>query len=629
MREYFMETVLRRSSPAVQSFLLKTSILKHLTGTLCDAVTGQRGGEEMLAQLWQEGLFIVRLEEQGWYRYHELFSEMLRSQLQARFPDEVPQLHKRAAQWYRAEHAPADAIHHLLDIEAWEEAASLMEEMALRELEQYGEDSRLLRWLQELPANVVQKHKTLLFVYLRLAQVALPRQKIEGFISQIETNLFGKPGSQQTPDERKVLLEIGRIRRAWEEGNASLLPAGDATENDARWELLNGLHLLRQTSDAYTDTREHQVAELMRKAQMQGNLFVLLMAGGVLARRVFLSGQLRRSEKIARQILEQALAQRGKLSEPASITLATLSQICLERNELDLAEGYLAQAREVDPNPTSSNMLVQIAVQRIQMQMTLGNFAEALANSQSIRELHLHRPSGVWSDYDLLIYESFIYIHMRDISAAERILNEVVDRGDPGLMQLARAELLLLKQQPESAEEQLSSLISKYPNGILVEPLMCARVLLAKALFDQHKIYQALQVMKEAIRLAAPEQFYRPFLDGSAICPPLFSLALKSENLTSEAKAFIKELVRFSRHAEGDVQVTKAELNALSASASISPREQEVLRLMSAGYSNREMASKLSISESTIKTHLANIYAKLNVNGRVQAITYAKELKLL
>ncbi len=182
IREYFMETVFQRSSPEVQEFLLKTAILKHLTGSLCDAVTGQAGGEEMLSRLWHENLFIVQLAEQGWYRYHDLFSEMLLSQLQARSPSEIPELHQRAAKWYQAQYAPTDAIYHLFATEAWEEAALLMEEMALRELEQYGEDSRLLRWLQELPSGVVQKHKTLLFVYLRLAQVALPRQKIECFL---------------------------------------------------------------------------------------------------------------------------------------------------------------------------------------------------------------------------------------------------------------------------------------------------------------------------------------------------------------------------------------------------------------------------------------------------------------
>lgn len=629
LREYFMETVLQRSSPDLQSFLFKTSILKQLTGGLCDAVTGQTGGAEMLERLWQDGLFIVRLEEQGWYRYHDLFSEMLRSQLHSRFPDEVPELHKRAAQWYRAQQAPADAIYHLLSIEAWEDAALLMEEMALRELEQFGEDSRLLRWLQELPASVVQQHKTLLLVYLRLAQLALPKQKIERFIHQIETSLSVKPASQQTPDEHDVLVEIGQLRRTWDAGTESMLPLREGRENDARWELLDGMQLLKQTYDPRSDAREDQIAGLLHRAQSQRNLFVVLMAGGVLARRIFTNGHLRRGEKIARQVLEQALAQRGKLPEPASIALSVLSQIHFERNELGLAERYLIQAREVDPNPTSTNMLVQIALQRTQLYMAQDNFAEALANSRSIRELHLQRPSGVWTDRGLLVYEAFIYIRMGELSTAEQILFEASENEEHSLTQLARAELLLLKQRPDEAERQLKTLISQYPNGILAEPLMNVKVLLAKVLFDGHKIHEALQVMKDAIRLAAPEQFYRPFLESSAICPPLLSLALQTEHLTSDARAFVKELLRSSRHTGAEAQVTKAEIQALSTSASISAREQEVLRLMSAGYSNREIATKLSISESTVKTHIANIYAKFNVSGRIQAVTYAKELKLV
>jgi LuxR family maltose regulon positive regulatory protein len=97
-----METVLQRCSPEVQTFLIKTAILKQLTGSLCDAVTGQANGDEMLLHLWHENLFIVRLEEQGWYRYHDLFAEMLLSQLQTRFPEDVSHLHRLAAHWYRS-----------------------------------------------------------------------------------------------------------------------------------------------------------------------------------------------------------------------------------------------------------------------------------------------------------------------------------------------------------------------------------------------------------------------------------------------------------------------------------------------------------------------------------------------
>ena len=629
MREYFLETVLQRSSPDVQDFLLKTSILKHLTGGLCDTVTGQTGGEEILLRLWQENLFIIRLDEKGWFRYHDLFSEMLLSQLQARFPDEVSELHRRAAQWYREQYAPADAVYHLLATEAWEEAAFLMEEMALRELEQYGEDSRLLRWLQELPATVVQKHKTLLFVYLRLAQVALPRKKIERFISHIESNLSSKPVSQQTEDERDVLVEIQQLRQAWEQGDPFVPPSQTGSANDARWELLNDLHLLKQMYGPQTDALETQIIDLLRKAQAQGNLFVTLMAGGVLARRAFVSGQLRRSEKIARQILEQALAQRGKLPEPASIALATLSHIFMERNNLGLAQRYLAQVVEVDPNPTSTNMLVQTAFQRAEMQIAQGNFAGAITNIESIRELHLRRPSGMWSDQDLVAYKAFIYARMGDSEAVEHILNESTDVGEHALSRLARAEILLMKRQAEAAESLLASILAEYPNGILAVPPIRPRILLAIALFEQHKVNQALQAIKEAVRLAAPEQFIRPFLEGNAVCLSLLSLALQTESMNSESQAFIRNVLRLSNYTGSEALITQAEIEALSTSASISPREQEVLRLISLGCSNREIARKLSISESTVKTHVGNIYTKLNVNSRIQAITYAKELKLV
>src|SRR5512143_890144 len=119
-------------------------------------------------------MFLPRLEEPGWYSYLALFDDIIKRQLQVQYLAKIPRLHRRAAEWYRAQNAPADVVYHLLTIQAWEEAAALIEHLALRELEQSGEDSRLLRWLQQLPESVVQQHKTLLFVYARLAGSALP-----------------------------------------------------------------------------------------------------------------------------------------------------------------------------------------------------------------------------------------------------------------------------------------------------------------------------------------------------------------------------------------------------------------------------------------------------------------------
>ncbi|HPL29194.1 MAG TPA: hypothetical protein PLG21_14180, partial [Anaerolineae bacterium] len=192
LREFFATSVLQRQAPAVQTFLLKTSILRHLTAPLCDAVTGQRGAAGMLARLWEERLFLERLEEANWYRYHDLFRETLCAQLQEQCPAEIPRLHRQAAQWYQAQNAPADAVCHLLAIEAWEEAAVLLESVALRELEHLGEDSRLLHWLQHLPEAVVQQHRALLALYVRLAGIALPSTAVESLLARTELSMAAR-----------------------------------------------------------------------------------------------------------------------------------------------------------------------------------------------------------------------------------------------------------------------------------------------------------------------------------------------------------------------------------------------------------------------------------------------------
>jgi len=629
LREYFMETVLQRSSPRVQEFLLKTAILKHLNGSLCNALTGQADGEQMLQHLWEENLFVARLEQQGWYRYHDLFAEMLLSQLQARYPDELSRLHQCAAQWYREQYAPADAIYHLLATKAWEEAAALMEEMALRELEQFGEDSRLLRWLQELPESVVQKHKNLLFVYLRLANTGLPHSRIERFITHIELSIASRSAASQTKDEREVLAEIQQIRRIWAQGDIFVPPARVDNEYDARWALLNRLHLVKRAYSYGQTTLDEQIGELLHDALLQHNLFVILMAGGVLAMRAIVAGHLRRSERIARQVLEQALAQRRKLPEPASIALNALCHLHLERNEPDLAKKYLDQAEEVDPNPTSTNRVVDTAVLRAKVQMAQGQWKEARITIQAIRNLHLRRPSATWTDLELLTYEALICLRSGDDASAEQILREAADDRENQLSKLVQAEFCLRKERFAEAETLLNDFLVVHPNGLAFEPILVARVPLALALFGQHKINQALQVLSEAVRLAAPERFIRPFLNGGGASVPLLWLLWHSKDLNAEARAFVKELLHLLDPLGQHPQISKAEMEKLATSALVSAREQDVLSLLSAGFSNREIADQLSVSESTIKTHLGNIYTKLNANSRIQAITRARELNLV
>ncbi len=627
LREYFMETALHQQPEAVQTFLLKTSILKQLTGGLCDAVTGQTDGAQMLTHLWQENLFMVRSEEQAWYQYHDLFAEMLSSQLQMQFPDQIPDLHRRAAAWYRLQNASADAVRHLLAIEDWEEAASLIEDVVLRELVEFGEDSRLLRWIQQLPESIFQHHKTLLFVYLRLAKLAIHPAEVERFLQRLEANLTGKPDAEMTQDEMEVLAEVRTIRQRKMAGDMTISPAD---VSDSRWQLLDALWIVEAYYMPQTEAVGARLYEIYEQARAQGNLFVALIAGADCANRALLHGHLRQSEKIIYQVLQQSLTQRGKLPEPASIVLILLSQISLIRNELTQARQLLQKATAVDPSPTSSNMPVNSAITRAKLQSTMGDHEAARSTIQAARALQAQRPSGVWRDQDLAAYEAWFCVRQGNCAEAERLLNEAAEEENHALTELVRAEMLLCQEQAAAAEAILTGFVAQYPYGFPNEPSLDARVLLVLALFEQHKMYQARQALAEAVRLAAPERFIRPFLDHGSQLVSLLALMLHTENLTSESRGFIHEILQLLGYAD-DVSdlLPEKNLKSLAAAASITEREQSVLRLISEGLSNREIAAELCISPGTVKTHLANIYGKLEVNSRVQAVAEAQMLKLL
>lgn len=630
LREYFMEGVLSRQPPSVQTFLLKTSILKHLTGQVCDAVTGQTGGEEMLSRLWHEDLFVERLGKQNGYRYHDLFAEMLYSQLQMQFQTEIPRLHRQAAEWYRSHNAPADAVHHLLAIEAWEEAASLIESIALHELEQFGEDSRLLRWLRQLPEMVVQQHKTLLNVYVRVARVALPQTEVEQFLARAEASITRKSTAEQTDDEQDVLIEIQRIRHIWSAGE-SVMPYDFAIgEHDDVWHMLNGIMQYSQFLKLDLDDAEACAREVYETARSRRHLFAMLMAGGECADIAVWRGCLRRSEEIAHQVLQQALDQRGKLPETGSIALVALAHVCYDRNQLVQAHRLLSRATEVDPNPTSTNILVTIAIRRALIQSAQGDHIAAQASLQSALKLNAKRPSGLWSDRELSVYQALICMRQGDLASAERLLNKVALPNKHPLFTLAQAEMLLEQGQSAAAGGILNRLITQHPHGFYGGSILSVQVMLAVALFQQRKVRQARGVMADAVRRASPEMFIRPFLDHGLHSLPVLALLLHSGNLATETRAFVKEILQAIGHADGvQTQISEDELTALSIAASISAREREVLQLVSDGLSNREIAAALYIANCTVKTHLANIYRKFGVNSRMRAVAQAQELMLV
>ena len=154
--DFLAEEVLQRQPEHVQHFLLQTSILDRLSGPLCDAVTGQDGGKAKLTALERGNLFLVPLDDRRrWYRYHQLFADVLHARLLDEQPDDVPELHRRASAWHEQNDEPSEAIRHALAAQDFERAADLVE-LAIPAMRRSRQEAAVLGWLELLPDEVVR-----------------------------------------------------------------------------------------------------------------------------------------------------------------------------------------------------------------------------------------------------------------------------------------------------------------------------------------------------------------------------------------------------------------------------------------------------------------------------------------
>lgn len=159
--DYLAEEIFQQQPQTVQEFLLKTSILERLTADLCNAITEGTDSQSILEELEQTNLLLVPLDEQRrWFRYHQLLATFLRNRLLAQEQAALPPLHRRAAAWYQAQGMAAEAIFHLLAVEAWDEAAGLIER-AVDDVLLRGETASAQRWLDSLPESIVQARPSL------------------------------------------------------------------------------------------------------------------------------------------------------------------------------------------------------------------------------------------------------------------------------------------------------------------------------------------------------------------------------------------------------------------------------------------------------------------------------------
>ncbi|HEX6551571.1 MAG TPA: LuxR C-terminal-related transcriptional regulator [Ktedonobacteraceae bacterium] len=645
--DYLSEEVLSRQSAVVQSFLLSTCILERLNGPLCDAVRGQAGSQAMLEALERANLFVVPLdEERRWYRYHHLFAEMLRSHLRHTEPTLPPELHRRASAWYEQHDLPIEAVQHALAVPDVELAARLIEPIALP-LAFQGQLYTVLGWLNTLPEVLVRARPFLCVYYAVLLLLTNQLEAAEAHLQDAERSAQ-KMSAEQA---RTILGYVLAIRSGTTSFSGDIMQgvslARQALELLPETEVLLRAGALATAIRAYlvsgdvTSDTEHEIAAAVAFILTSDNLLSTVSSITLLARLYVLQGRLRQAAATYAQVVQV-------VPQPEVVqTLFTslfyyfgLGDLLREWNDLEAAERHLVQGMTLVKETLTLEPLVAILgyTALARLLQARGNTTAAFATLDTLTQVAEQRHfaphlvtqgAAVRAQLELAQGSVASAIHWADTSGLSAEDEDVGYPREGEYLALARVRIAQARSDPVAPFLQQTLLLldrllreaeAKARMGSVLEIL----VLRALALEAQGDRTSALSTLEQALVLAAPEGYTRLFVDEG----PLMQALLRQAYARSRVPGYIATLLSaFGEQPPSDLPLPAARPSPLA--EPLTDRERDVLRLLLAGASNREIARRLVVSVNTVKRHVYNLCGKLGVQSRTRAIARARTLHLL
>jgi len=638
LTEYLSDNVLSLQSHDMQTFLVETSILVRMCGPLCDSVTGRSNSRELLSKFEDAGLFVRSLDSSAqWFQYHSLFADFLKAQLHRSDPAREREIHYRAARWFREQGYLEEAIEHATTIGDYPFAAECLERWSTQ-LVLAGNLATVEKWFDRLPIEEVQRHPqllvkvawTLAFVrrhkkleeVLRLldesrsrdADAADRQAVVRAMVCILKDDIAGAKAQVDRVSEEPI--DDADIFRVFEAGSTAILRG----------------HFALCAGDL--EAARHHLSLGRGYGKKLGSGFTVLGSLATAAENLIVQGSLREALELlqdsptdARLPLEQSISSAAyaaayihalyeaneldaarRLFDQAHTVIMGSAQVdflwvaCLSASRMFEANGrpgrasaLLEEVEDIAHSGSLSRLLRLIAWERVRRAIVIGEIDRA-------RSIASHIPEAK----DTVPVEWIPFAEDVDGAVIHRIRLGIHGADARSALQLIKGELELCLRQGRLRRK--------------------AKLLLLQALAHQAlgATESARSNLLESLKLACSGAYVRLFLDEGSVAIELLA-ELHRDGVADGSAAFLRLLLESAGIA---CEAQSKSMPGKLISEPLSMREEEILLLLSKGLLNKEIGDRLFISENTVKFHLKNIYAKLGVKSRSQAISAIRTLRL-
>ncbi|WP_261528342.1 LuxR C-terminal-related transcriptional regulator [Burkholderia multivorans] len=632
---YLNENVMTQVPDAIRLFLLHTAVLDEMTPALCDALTGRGDALDCLEWLNEHNLFIRSIDgDRRRYRYHALFLQYLREELALREPDAIARLHRRASEWYAVERQWPDAVRHALAAGDFDAAAGWVEACAMK-LIASSDVRTVLDWVSRLPEQALAGRLRLRIAHawaLALSmQMIDARRALEALESDVDAGRLDTDAVTATE-----LLAVRSLITALSDHSTEALhlgervlaagpPSGSWIEQIGQTTLSFGLGYAGRLNDAL-DLR----ARAERAASGHEPLFANVYRRNMSGLAEFVAGRLHDASKTFEAALRAAEQAAGRLSAATALSAGYLSAIYYEWNDWQKVRDAQIDRVDIAMQACSLGPLLRFVQTAAMLQFHAGH--EARAHELLDEGDHI-ACSRQWLRLRVACMATGIRLYLSagkqtQAHRVARALASLVPAAPPEetssrletwqMARSAHARLLLADARADEAVQVMATvhdvLAARGFNWMAAQ----AAVLRAVACEQAGDHDTALAMLVRALEYGQGNGLVRTFVDeGPPVETMLARLQKQLDRFPAVGTWYPRELMR-AFDAQRAVRAAPAGRTAVA--GNLSAREVEILDYVARGLSNKEIARALRVAPETIKWHLKNIFEKLNVTSRIQAV---------